>query len=277
MKKLSIAIAITCMCLVLKAQYNSSDGAGIQPTGTYRTLNIFINIIYDKTPAANPFPNNDTAWPYTNIEGVTTTGPTYFTDYIDVNYTTPSNLHGTTTRLYHESSFGRLIVLGDMMVVNIKQSTIDPAGGSFSAEELITGCLNMINTSGINTAFGHNSIADYDSNSDSKVDFVQYFCRNGTTTYGEIKPDCGFSNPYELTQIAFNGILHTIKIYTYQQVDVGDISKRYKHISIHEFAHNLFGDNSFHTSGGNHYGTSYICTFMGLQGGWGLMGCASHP
>lgn len=57
-------------------------------------------------------------------------------------------------------------------------------------------------------------------------------------------------------------------------MDVSDISKRYKHISTHEFTHNLFGDNSFHTSGGNHYSTSNICTFMGLQGGWGLMGNA---
>ena len=73
MKKLTLTIIITYLCLILKAQYNSSDGSDIQPTGTYRTLNIFINIIYDKTPAANPFPNNDTAWPYTNIEGVTTT------------------------------------------------------------------------------------------------------------------------------------------------------------------------------------------------------------
>ena len=273
MKKLSIAIAITCMCLVLKAQYNSSDGDGIQPTGTYRTLNIFINIIYDKTPASNPFPNNDVAWPYTNIEGVTTTGPTYFTDYIDVNYTTPSNVHGTESRLFHESSFGRLIILGDMMVVNIKQSTIDPAGGSFSAGELITGCLNMINTLGVNTTFGHNSLADYDSNSDTEVDFVQYFCRNGTSTFGEYTYDTGFSSSGG--QIAFNGIPHTINIYSYQQVDVGDISKRYKHISIHEFAHNLFGDNSFHTSGGNHYKTYQTTTFMGLQGGWGLMGAAS--
>lgn len=100
MKKLSLAIAITCMCLVLKAQYNSSDGWKMQPTGTIRTLNIFINIIYDVTPGANPFPNNDVAWPYTAIEGVTTTGPTYFTDYIDVNYTSPSNVHGTMTRLF---------------------------------------------------------------------------------------------------------------------------------------------------------------------------------
>jgi len=273
MKKLSLAIAITGMCLVLKAQYNSSDGKGLQPTGTYRTLNIFINIIYDLTPALNPFPNNDAAWPYTTIEGVTTTGPTYFTDYIDVNYTTPSNVHGTETRLFHESSFGRLIILGDMIVVNIRQSRIDPYGGSFTSDQLITGCRNMINTAGVNTAFGHNSLADYDSNRDSEVDFVQYFCRNGTSTFGGYSYDTGYSSFGG--EIAFNGTPHSINIYTYQQVDVGDISKRYKHISIHEFAHNLFGNNSFHTSGGNHYKTSHITTFMGLQGGWGLMGAAS--
>lgn len=128
MKKLSITITISFLCLILKAQSNSSDGNGIQPTGTYRTLNIFINIVYDLNPAANPFPNNDAAWPYTTIEGVATTGPTYFTNYVDVNYTAPSNVHGTFTRIFHESSLGRLILLGDMVVVNIKQSTIDLNG-----------------------------------------------------------------------------------------------------------------------------------------------------
>ena len=61
MKKLLLTIAIACICVFSKAQCNSTDGQGMQPSGTYRTLNIFINIIYDVTPAANPFPNNDAA------------------------------------------------------------------------------------------------------------------------------------------------------------------------------------------------------------------------
>lgn len=274
MKKLVFLISIICMCHILQAQFNSSDGKGITPTGTYRTLNIFINIIYDLNPSANPFPNNDTAWPYTTIEGVTTTGPTYFTNYIDVNYTTPANVHGTITRIYHESSFGRLILLGDMVVVNIKQSSIDPNGGSFSSGELIAACNSMIDVLGVNTTYGHNSISDYDNNSDNIVDFVQYFCRNGTATFGLDIPKGGFTS--RGGSLTFSGTPRDIAFFSFQKAENGDISKDYKHLSIHEFAHNLFGSNAFHTSGGNHYvwpGTA--CTFMGLQGGWGLMGAAN--
>lgn len=254
---------------------NSENGFSISPTGTYRTLNIFINIIYDVRPDSNLFSGNTPFWPYTIVEGVATTGPTYFEDYIDVNYTTPANVNGLMTRIYHESSFGRLILLGDMLVVNVKQSTIDPFGGGFSSGELITTCNSIINVSGVNAAYGHNSISDYDSNSDNKVDFVQYFCRNGTVTYGLDYKDGGFTSSGGI--LKFNGTDRTIAFYSFQNADANiDISKRYKHLSIHEFAHNLFGPNDFHTSGGNHYfepGTA--CTFMGLQGGWGLMGAAN--
>lgn len=43
-------------------------------------------------------------------------------------------------------------------------------------------------------------------------------------------------------------------------------------ILVHEFAHGLLGNNSFHTSGGNHYGTYETKTFIGHQGGYGMFG-----
>ncbi|HPR31693.1 MAG TPA: hypothetical protein PLK12_06350 [Prolixibacteraceae bacterium] len=275
MKRTILLIAYVLAFASLFAQYNSENGWKITPSGTYRTLNIFINIIYDITPTANPYPGSNPFWPYTTVEGITTTGPTYFDDYIDVYYTTPANVNGLMTRIYHESSFGRLILLGDMIVVNIKQSTLDPYGGSFRSGELILACNNMINVSGVNTSYGHNQISDYDSNSDNKVDYVQYFCRNGTATYGLDYPDGGFTG--EGGNLFFSGVSRQIAFYSFQQAKADqDISQNYKHLSIHEFAHNLFGSNAFHTSGGNHYTwPGSACTFMGLQGGWGLMGAAN--
>jgi hypothetical protein len=241
MKRSIILIANMLMFASLFAQFNSEDGDGLSPTGTYRTLNIFINIIYDVTPAANPYPGSTPFWPYTTIEGATTTGPSYFEDYIDVNYTTPANVNGLMTRIYHESSFGRLILLGDMIVVNIKQSTIDPNGGSFDSDELITACNNMINVSGVNAAYGHNSIADYDSNSDNEVDYVQYLCRNGTATFGLTYPNGGFTSPIGGI-LKFSGTDRIIDFFSFQKAEANDdISQNYKHLSIHEFAHNLFG------------------------------------
>ena len=258
------------ICAISNAQYKSEDGDGLSPRGTIRTLNIFINIIYDFNPALNPYPNNDAFWPYDTIEGVTTIGPTYFTDWLDVNYT-PSNVHGTQTRIYYESSLGNLIVLGDMIVVNIKHTSIDPYGGGFDSDELVDSCNALINNNGVHAKYGHDSFSDYETNGDNKVDAVQYFCRNGTGTYGLDYPIGGYVG--HTGTLIFNGIPHKVAFFTFQQARANqDISKDYKQLSIHEFAHNLFGGNNFHTSGGNHYTYGFTCTFMGKQGGWGLMG-----
>jgi len=61
-------------------------------------------------------------------------------------------------------------------------------------------------------------------------------------------------------------------MYSYQNIGVSDFTTPTRTIIIHEFAHTFLGGNEFHTSGGNHYGTYTACPFIGLQGGWGLIG-----
>lgn len=111
----------------------------VAPNGTLRGLCIYINIIYDQTPSLDPCTYPNDVWSAATIEGVNNQAiPGFLDDFIDVDYD-PSGSTGIMTRLYDESSFGNLIVLGDHMIVNIKQSTITPSspGASFSDYTLI--------------------------------------------------------------------------------------------------------------------------------------------
>ncbi len=261
-----------------KSIYNSWEGALIQPRGTIRTLNIFINIIYDLTPANDPCPSYNTSWNPSLQEGINNNPPTYLQDLIDSDYN-PSNIHGTQTRLFHESSFGELIILGDFIVVNIKQSTIHSTNTStINSFNVVRKSVEMINNyGGLSTMYGHDNIVDYDMNNDNKIDFVQIFIRNSSSLYGYLNIGSGFSGGGMLVTcpILING--HTYSDYssTLQCVGSGNISTNPTNIYIHEISHQFFGGNNFHTSGGMHYGSADICSFIELQGGYGLMGSAN--
>ena len=59
---------------------------------------------------------------------------------------------------------------------------------------------------------------------------------------------------------------------TFQCVGVNNFANNPTSIVSHEFSHNLFGGNEFHTSGGNHRGSFELMPFFSVQGGYGLMG-----
>jgi hypothetical protein len=161
----------------------TSSNASITPTGTYRILNIFVNIHYDQTDSLDPAHNStSTYWPAANQQGINNplTKPTYLTDFMDVEYN-PGNVHGNMTRLYYESSFGSLVLLGDFMVVDIDQSYITPnnPGGDFSQTVLRNKVFSLINENGgLNAINGYNSLSDYDSDGNGHIDMVQFLLRN---------------------------------------------------------------------------------------------------
>ncbi len=103
----------------VKSIYHSWDGKGLSPIGTFRCLNIFINIIYDQAPATNPINESNTyEWPRADLESVNQYTPSYLSDFTDSEYSGPNSVSGFQTRLMYESSFGNFIVLGDFIVVN---------------------------------------------------------------------------------------------------------------------------------------------------------------
>ena len=91
--------------------YKSSNGNYFPTQGTFRSLTIFVNIIYDQTPANDPLVNSsNNAWPAgtTNSINSPTYRPSYMLNLFDINIQPSGNYNGTITRFYAESSFNQL-------------------------------------------------------------------------------------------------------------------------------------------------------------------------
>ncbi len=284
-----------------QTQYDSRNGGSMPAHGKFRILNIFINIIYDQTPDRDPYAGQDTPqWRPGNPDVLNDSPPTYLLKFLDTALTSQKP-QGLMTTIFYESSLGHLIMLGDFVVVNIRQSEITPAkpGSNFGTAEVIRAALTKINSSGgLKTIYGHDHLSDYDFFEkgylgvpkkmipNGKIDFMMFFTRNtgrkegGAPVYNYGQHNPGEGNSWESAAcskctLLIDGQAVTNEITTAQNVGIGDLSQVYKNIAFHEFSHNLFGGNDFHTSGGNHFGTSNPAVFTGLQGGYGLMGGAN--
>lgn len=257
----------------LFSQRNSWDGWMINPTSHFNCLNIFINIIYDVTSGPD-IPANG-SWSASNIEGINVDTIPYLLDYMDTIYNS-NNLHGLVTRMYGESSFNNLQICGDFVVVNIKESTIiGPNNNQFNYINIIKAVLSYINErGGLSTIYHHDNIQYYDYENNGKIFFTNILIRNITKDYGGINEGSGYGNTGipSNTKIKVDGIERSFNFGTRQCVGSGDISKNPKNIFVHEIAHSFFGSNAFHTSGGNHRGSSEPMPFISIQGGHGLMG-----
>lgn len=76
-----------------QAVYHSSDSynSSFPPNGTYRSLNIYINIVYDVPSVANLNPDANTShpyWPYSTMEGINLTAISYLDEVFE--YVPPS-------------------------------------------------------------------------------------------------------------------------------------------------------------------------------------------
>lgn len=261
-----------------KSTYHSWDGYGFSPVKTFRSLNILINIIWDVKPDSNSCPSNNGVWDNATVEGVNNQAipiSNYMSGFLDINYSPSGSYNGYMTKLYQESSFGSFIVIGDFVVVNIKQSSFSNPM-SFNYLSIANMAISKINVIGLSTIYVNNSITDYDSDLDSKVDFIQFYIRNPNVYINNIAIGTGYSgiSSTSLNQIKINNVLYDIYRATINGVGDGNISYGCP-ILTHELSHLLFGTNAFHTSGGYHYGTNQAVSSIGMQGGYGLMGCAN--
>ena len=249
----SMLAALLCVPFIVFGQSHSWDGKGIHPKEKLHYLNIFVNIIYDMHPNANnTFNNPNMYWPTItdpSLEGINTAAiPTYLLDWMDTVYV-PGQLHGTCTRLYGESSFDSLQVTGDFVVVNLRESTVLNYG-AFDRYRIRDAAINMLSQSSAFTLFGHLGFSDFNAQN--------VLIRNITRNYGGMDPGSGLGGRNTL-----------------QCVGDWDLSNNPTSIVTHEISHGLFGDNDFHTSGGNHRGQSHAMAFLNIQGGYGLMGAAN--
>jgi hypothetical protein len=295
---LSLLFVFTFLIPELTAQaYDSRNGYYMPPKGQMRILCIMVNIIYDQTPLRDPLRDQQLPWKPGKAGALNSSIPEFLPRFLDPDLRS-GKPQGVMTRLFYESSLGHFILLGDFVMVDVAQSQLTPAraGADFSSGKLLQTVVEIINRQGgLQTVFGHDSIADYDffargdpglpkqKTANGKIDFVQFIFRNtvrgadhdGNFNYGQFNGGEGQSwvgNVCSNCGIRIGNKLYESEMVSIQNTGGGDYSAYYKNIAFHEFAHNLFGDNGFHTSGGNHYQTHNTCVFMGMQGGWGLMG-----
>lgn len=260
-----------------KTYYRSWDGLLINPTENYKLLTIMVNICYDMTTdpvAGSSYWAQIPASAASTVPSLNVVLPAYMTDLLDTEYNLPT-LHGTMTRKYHESSFGNLYLIGDFVVVNLKQSEIAEPDGKFTFTQIHNAAISLINQQGLNTLFTPEIFSDYDSDGDGEFDVVQYIFRNTDRQHGTYDAGNGQTAMETTAEIIINGTAHGIKWLSATSVGSIDLSQQYNHVFYHEFSHLLFGSNEFHTSGGHSWGGVFATTFLGVQGGYGLMGAAN--
>ena len=277
----------------------SSDGYKCSPRGTYRALGIFVNIIYDQTPrdTVMKYTSQDTSgWHPDTVNSINMYPPNYFQTMFDLELKPNYDYTGSVTRLYAESSFNQLLMLGDMMVVNIKQSLITPTNylNGFNYQKLMNSVISFINErGGMNTLYGHNNMNEYDKTAfepgatptpDQKIDLFFFFTRNTfykqykdkdgkvilTHNYGTVNLGGGLGNISISSNLLVGSVPYGFNIGNYQCVGGGSIAVHKKSVLTHEIAHFYLGDNAFHTSGGVTDNDSYYNTFIGHQQGYGL-------
>lgn len=273
----------------VQAQKHSWDGNGISPDAHFRVLNIYVNIIYDTHPDTNNMFTDTTFWrplPDTTQERVNAPGtiPTYLLSLFDTSYVV-GNTHGCITRIFGESSFDALQISGDNVVVNVRESSViaDPTSPNHTYCQTSPFCFNkikkvaidIINASGgLKTIYGHDSLSDYSlQGTPPTLYYTNVLIRNITKDYGGINPGSGFgSSPIQGLKIGNQ--CYSSQKGTLQCIGDGDFSTNPTGVLTHELGHSLFGGNNFHTSGGNHRGSSETMPWMNIQGGYGLMGAA---
>ena len=257
--------------------YHSWDGQGLSPNAQLRVLNIFVNIIYDVHPDTNKI--ESIYWPQvtdTLKEGVNVTGtiPTYLLDFMDTSYVC-GNPHGCIMRLYGESSFDTLQIVGDFIVVNVRERRVIDTYHSFQPTSIVKAAVDVINEQGFNTIYGHNDISYYDCEGTGTFPYTQIIIRNTSKAYGRYGVGDGSSGTVLRDKyITIGNVNYPFSKGTIQCVGGDTIAANPTGVFIHELSHQLFGGNNFHASGGNHRasGTTITMPFITVQGGYGLMG-----
>lgn len=265
-----LIFCFTLISLNSFSQYRSSDGTGVSPYKTYRCLNIYIDIIYDvtKDPASTP-----KTWNAGTEEGINKNIPPFAGSYFLRDTNQINQYPHSLTKRFYEASFGHFNLIGDAVCVSVKQSSI-AENGAFHWKKLVKYAVNLINEEGGlggKTLHGFEQISDYSQDGDNNVDLLNIMFRNTNATVGRLRTG-GMSGTSFNLNLQVDGKICHANNYTVQLIGSDNIVGGNTTILDHELAHKLLGSNAFHASGGNHWGTYSMCTFMGTQSGYGMMG-----
>jgi hypothetical protein len=249
--------------LAANAQQDSKYGWALSPKDTLRVLLIFVEIDYDESPELEKDKEGSAQWKAGEM-------PLYADEAFDpFFFEEPVAL---LSKYYREISFGNLIVLGDyypqLMRVPYSKIKTSPA-------RILTALGEVFGTdTNFRTQHGFGP-ADFDfwekspglgkeiprSSGDKGADHVMIITRN----YHRIPNETGQASPASSLDIAGR------RSDTYSLFGGGD--KLSFKILKHELNHLFLGSNNFHSGGGN--GARFLSYFIGIQGGWSMMGAAN--
>ncbi len=281
--------------------YKSEYGDDFPTKGTYRFLNIFVNIHYDEDSTVkwdpffrgydeyeNPDFESTPWWEPAETCGINQSFPVYADSIFDLNYS-QGNYTGILTRYFAEASFDSLILLGDYMSVDIPLSYfLDDSLHNIEEDEFQNDLFEYINENGGVQTTTYDSLTHYDVATlntnqgivkpmipNDQIDYAVIWVRNSrldSLIVGEIsgsggRGDLAFKGPIDLADGSF---------YIEQGAFFGSrgslTQKILEPAFVHEFAHSLLGSNRWHTSGSNNCSGGVTHTFLHLQKGYGIIG-----
>lgn len=276
---------------------NSWEGFLSNPTGQKLSLNILVNVIYDQTPEMDPYYNNPGgAWPEETVSGINNSDPLpeWLPDLFDTEYNENGITHGIFTRKFHEASLGNLYIIGDYVLINIRQSYITYGNSmdyhQFTLNDFVTKSIEFLqaNDGGLETIFHQHDYSEYDLNNDGYFDFVTMLIRNTCTktiqigdesrtlVYGEINKGTGRGKSVFEPIIFPDENLLQIPWMTIQCIgNETDMIENPVSAIYHEAGHFFIGSNTMHSGGGNGWEGNSGRVFLQLMGGYGIMGQSS--
>ena len=242
---------------------DSRNGFHLSPHGQIRFLMVFVELSYSDT-LYDPSLNGTPEWPVGQL-------PVWKDDLLENNI--PNGLSNCTiTKYFQLASSNNLIVLGDYLVApnngGVFRIPTDTTG-QFSINATIDIIDQQLGNS-FTTAHGFSSISDFDTWSTTHIgetkinignnywDFVVFIIRNSRNP----KNGEGAAAATGYTLLGHGIDAHT-GICTMRHIPT--------QIIRHEFAHEILGNNNFHSGGGG-WGFSNGDYWIPQSGGWGLLG-----
>lgn len=228
-----LIIAITSSCNIFAQSINSQNGYWLPPYGTIRIFIVFAEVINIPSDVDSTIGN----WTYNTL-------PANRDLIVDTVFTNANAIKGKLTKYFYESSFGKLIFLGDYYPNLVR---IDYQSALANSDFCVYDYLNNLPGDNIFSQNGYSiNSNDFDmwtpqghynqhlNDSDGYIDFFVTVWRNFTTE-GEGSVKC-----YNITRNLKNK-LGTNNI---TKMNISDFVR----MGIrHEFAHALLGDNNFHS------------------------------
>ena len=239
--------------------YDASNGYILPASGTVRVLMIFVEVVY--VGGNDPNPNNTNYWDVHEL-------PDWKDDLFDA--IPPAGVaQGSVTRYYQMASSENLTVLGDYLIAPTNNGIFQILDSNIPTDptnlyQPVWGIVNSLQGTNLVTNQGF-SITDFDAWTNTGTGVPKINSPNNPYQY-----DCVMMIFRNLAGYTGNGRTYfansdpLVGYGTESRIQIGSFDGIPTAVARHEFAHLLYGGNSFH-AGYEWGGTDY---WIPLQSGW---------